>query len=93
MDMSLWVLLGYLGTALYILSYILLNAGKMKGESLSYIGMNGLAAAFVLMSMVEQWNGPSAVIQGTWMLISAFGIAKILLKQRKEKTAQLKAPQ
>jgi len=85
MDVSFWVLLGYLGTALYILSYILLNAGKMKGESISYIGMNGLAAGLVLTSMLEEWNGPSAVIQGTWLFISALGITKILLKQRRQK--------
>tara|TARA_Y100001001_G_scaffold92162_1_gene90029 strand:+ start:476 stop:763 length:288 start_codon:yes stop_codon:yes gene_type:complete len=86
-DFNLFVLLGYIGTFLYVLSYVLLNAKKVEGNSIYYIGMNGAAASLVLISMIEEWNGPSAIIQGTWVVISLVGITRILISSSSKERA------
>lgn len=80
--MSLLVILGYVGTFFYVFSYFLLNTKRLRGDSLLYIGMNMAAALLVLASMIDQFNGPSTVIQGVWVLISGYGIYRILADKK-----------
>ncbi len=86
--MDIYNAIGYLGAALYIGAYILLNLGKINGNGANYITMNMVAALCVIFSLIEHYNEPSLVIQSTWVLISVFGLYRLWrAKRQKELTA------
>jgi len=68
---------GLAGTALYIGSYFLLQAGKIRGESIAYAVSNLLAAALVLFSLSYKFNLASTLIQVSWIMISLVGLYRI----------------
>jgi len=69
---------GWVGAALILLAYLLLSAGRMTGQSLTYQGMNVVGAAgFVINGW---WHGaiPSAALNVLWLLIGAIASWRIL---------------
>jgi hypothetical protein len=80
--MDIYNTVGYIGAALYLLSYALLNINKVSGNSYLYIGMNLVAALFVILSCIKYWNGPSVMIQSCWVVFSVIGLLGVY-KQRK----------
>ena len=74
--------LGIVGVFLYISSYFGLQAGMIKGQGYLYATLNTLAAAFVLLSLLEHFNLSSAVIQVTYIGISVFGMVRFYLLTR-----------
>jgi len=81
---SIFELLGVLGFVFYMLSYGLLQFGKISGHSYCYTIMNMLAAGLVLISLLHQFNLASVLIQVSWIIISLFGLAR-LWQQRRSK--------
>ena len=72
--------IGLAGFAMYMLSYFLLQIGKVRGESGTYATMNLSAASMVLISLIHEFNLPSALIQVAWILISLIGLVRMQLK-------------
>jgi hypothetical protein len=70
---------GMLGVAFYILSYALLQFGVVRGSSYAYALMNLAAASLVLVSLMINFNLPSALIQISWIAISTVGLIRIYL--------------
>jgi len=79
--MDMFNIIGFIGTGLYILSYLLLQMKKID-SGLIYTIMNLFAAGLVIISLTKYWNAPSFIIQAVWVLISLVGIAKILIKDK-----------
>jgi hypothetical protein len=72
---------GWAGAGLILLAYLLLSAGKLTGQSLSYQAMNVVGAAgFVINGW---WHGalPSAVLNILWLGIGVFASWRILKKK------------
>lgn len=70
-------IIGWVGAALILASYILLSNGKLHGQSPTYQWMNVVGAAgFVLNS---GWNGaiPSAALNVVWMAMGLFTLWRI----------------
>lgn len=76
--MNTFELIGLFGFISYLLSYTLLQLGKIKGDSACYTIMNMISASLVLISLAESFNLASALIQITWILISIIGLLRIL---------------
>jgi hypothetical protein len=74
-------ILGTLGVALIILTYILLQLGRLRSEQLAYSLFNALGAALILVSLYFSFNFPSFVVEFFWLLISLFGIGKYLRRK------------
>ena len=72
-------LVGLAGVAIYLGAYLALQLGAIAGQSYAYAGINILAAACVLVSLLEQFNLSSAMIQASWIAISVVGIARLWL--------------
>ena len=72
--MTLPDLAGLLGVAAVLAAYALLQAGRLAVRAPLYSALNLLGAALILLSLVHDWNLPSAVIEGSWALISAYGL-------------------
>jgi hypothetical protein len=82
-DFTRWLveIAGWGGAVLILLAYLLLSAGRLTGQSLSYQAMNVVGAAgFVINGW---WHGalPSAVLNVLWLLIGAFASWRIVRKR------------
>lgn len=76
--MNAFELIGVIGFISYLLSYTLLQLGKIKGDSARYTILNMISASLVLISLAESFNLASALIQIAWILISIAGLIRIL---------------
>jgi hypothetical protein len=72
---------GWAGAALILSAYLLLSAGKLTGQSLTYQGMNVVGAAGFVVN--GWWHGaiPSAALNILWLLIGAIASWRILKKR------------
>jgi hypothetical protein len=86
MDISLISdIVGGLGVTLVILSFFLLQAGKMHSQSMSYLLCNFFGAILLLFSLYFNWNSASVVIEILWLGVSLYGIIKVTILKRKTK--------
>lgn len=67
---------GNVGVALILISYLLLQLGKLQSKELRYSLMNGAGASLVIVSLVFDFNLSAFVIEAFWVLISFIGIAR-----------------
>lgn len=74
-------ILGTVGVAVIILTYILLQLGRIRSEHLAYSLLNAAGALLILVSLYFSFNFPSFIVEFFWLLISLFGIGKFLLKR------------
>jgi hypothetical protein len=82
-DLTRWLveIVGWGGAVLILMAYLLLSAGRLTGQSLTYQGMNVVGAAgFVINGW---WHGalPSAVLNVLWLLIGAVASWRIIRKE------------
>ena len=70
---------GLLGVCLYVTAYALLQFRALRYGAVCFTVMNLCAAGLVGVSLVEDFNLASALIQGMWILMSLVGLARALL--------------
>lgn len=71
-------LVGYVGVALCLLAYALLQTGKVAPTAPAYSALNGFGAIGILISLWFDPNLPAIVMEGLWLLISLFGLYQAL---------------
>jgi len=74
-------IVGSLGVATIVITYVLLQTGSLRSSQLAYSVLNGAGASLVLISLSYSFNFPSFVVESFWLLISLFGVGKYLLKK------------
>jgi hypothetical protein len=69
-------IIGWIGAALILGAYALLSTQKVKGESVTYHGMNLLGGAALLLN--SAWNGamPSAALNLIWAVIAVYALCQ-----------------
>jgi hypothetical protein len=72
---------GWAGAALILLAYLLLSAGKLTGQSLTYQAMNVLGAAGFIVNGWWHRALPSAVLNILWLGIGVFASWRILKRK------------
>ena len=72
---------GTIGTAVIIVTYILLQTGRIKSSSLIYSLLNAAGAAMILVSLIFSFNFSAFIVEFFWLLISLFGIVKFFLQK------------
>lgn len=80
MRFTFYDLIGSVGVGIIILTYVLLQAGKIKSENLAYSVLNGLGAGLIVFSLFFDFNFSAFVVESLWVLISIYGIGKYFLK-------------
>ena len=75
-------IIGMLGTATILLSYLLLQTGRLNAERWPYSAMNGVGALLVLISLWYEFNLAAFVLELAWCLISAWGLYRALVAAR-----------
>jgi hypothetical protein len=80
--MFLFDVVGIIGVAIIILTYLLLQLQRIRSDQLSYSLLNGVGAALILISLYYDFNLPSVVVEVFWLVISVFGITRYLIGTR-----------
>jgi len=74
---------GYIGVALVLLAFFLLQERKLQGSGLVYQLMNVLAAIGVMLSLAfGNFNLSAFIMQVAWLLIGGYGIVRGIQRRR-----------
>ncbi len=71
-----WI--GIAGTAMVLVGFLLLQAGRVSGTAIWYQLINLFGSGGVLVSLLGKFNMSVFVLELTWMLISVYGIVRVL---------------
>ena len=74
-------ILGTLGVAIIILTYVLLQIERIRSTQLIYSLLNAIGASLILVSLYFDYNFPSVVVEFFWLVISLFGIGKYVARR------------
>lgn len=80
MEYAWYDLLGSIGVFIIVLTYVLLQTGKMKSDALIYSVLNAVGATLILISLIYSFNFSAFIVEFFWVLISIYGIAKYFWK-------------
>lgn len=75
-----WV--GLLGTAMILLGFALLQAGRVSGTGLVYQLLNLFGALGILVSLLGTFNLSVFVLEVAWVAVSAYGIMRSFKAKR-----------
>lgn len=81
--------IGMTGTALVVGTYIALQLGRIKSESLAFNVLNLVGAILLLLSLLVHFNLASFVIEVFWIAASLVGLWRYWSHNRR---AQIKTP-
>jgi hypothetical protein len=79
--MNWYDVVGTLGVAIIIITYVLLQIERVRSDQLIYSLLNALGAALILISLYFDFNLPSVVVEAFWLAISLFGIGKWICRR------------
>ena len=65
---------GNLGVVFIIVTYLLLQLGRLSSRQLSYSLLNALGAALVVVSLLFEFNLSAFIIELFWLAISLLGM-------------------
>jgi paired small multidrug resistance pump len=75
-----WI--GIAGTLLVLSAFFLLQTRRLSGTGLAYLLLNLFGASGLLLSLLGGFNISVFVLEGAWLLISAYGIAQSFKARR-----------
>jgi hypothetical protein len=81
MSYAWYDIVGTVGVVVIVLTYVLLQTGKLRSDGLVYSALNAVGAGLILISLYYAFNLPSFIVEFFWLLISVFGISKALLRR------------
>lgn len=76
MEFTVFDLLGAVGVAMIIVTYYLLQTGRMDATKPAYSILNASGASLILLSLVFDFNLAAFIVEFFWLLISIYGILK-----------------
>ncbi len=76
MNFAWYDVIGSIGVATIILTYILLQIEKIKSDRLAYSVLNALGAGMIVFSLIYSFNFSALIVESLWVLISLYGIGK-----------------
>ena len=79
---TIYDILGTFGVGIIVLTYILLQAERLRSEHVLYSILNAIGALLILISLYYSFNFPSFIVEFFWLLISLFGVGKYLRRRR-----------
>ena len=87
MQYSLYDFVGNLGVFCILLAYFLLQAERLRPNSLFYLLANFFGAILIIVSLISDFNLSAFIIEFFWAAISLYGMVKYLKGKRKATTA------
>lgn len=83
MSFAWYDIAGLAGTLMILLAFFLLQAGRLSGTGLAYQLLNLFGAGGVLLSLAGAFNVSVALLEGAWVLVSAYGLVRTLRARRR----------
>ncbi len=80
--MSYYEIIGWVGSASYLISYFLLSINKLKSNSVTYQLMNVIGAVCLIASAYSSQDRPNLFTNLVWMCIGITAIIAILKKRK-----------
>ncbi|MEH6406525.1 MAG: hypothetical protein V7767_04525 [Leeuwenhoekiella sp.] len=77
-------IIGFIGTFLILLAYILNVNGKLEKEDLTFIVLNLLGAGLACFASILMNYLPFILLEGVWALVSLFSLIKYKKWQAKQ---------
>ncbi|HEY2346655.1 MAG TPA: hypothetical protein VGH80_12395 [Xanthomonadaceae bacterium] len=74
LQLQWWDWVGLVGTVSILFGFFLLQTGKLHGQGIVFQLLNLLGALGVLVSLYGRFNLSVFLLEGTWALISGYGI-------------------
>jgi len=82
--LSIYEIIGWTGSALFIVSYFLLSINKLKSDSIWYQLMNVFGAICLIVSAYESQDRPNMFTNIVWMCIGIYAVY-ILVRRKTTK--------
>lgn len=73
--------LGWLGTFLYIMAYLLISFGKLKASRYGYHVLNALGAAGLIVHALYLNDGPNLICNLAWFTIALVAMVSITIRR------------
>jgi hypothetical protein len=80
--------IGYIGVALLIVTYAMLQLDRIDPKGFWYSFNNMIVAMLVTVSLLYTMNKASMVIEVFWFIISVYGMVMYYSRQQKKKDAE-----
>ncbi len=74
-----WI--GFLGVTILLVAFFLNLTDKLKKDSLVYLFLNLIGASIACFASVLLNYWPFIILEGSWSMVSAFGIYKYFKKE------------
>lgn len=84
MNFAWYDIIGSVGVATIIITYVLLQTERIKSESLLYSLLNASGASLIIFSLYFNFNFSAFIVEFFWVLISLYGIGKYFLGKSKK---------
>jgi hypothetical protein len=78
---------GLIGVALVLLAYALVQLGRLKMDAGAALLMNFVGASLVLVSLLFRFNLAAFVVEAAWALLSLFGLVKLLIRRKADRSS------
>jgi hypothetical protein len=75
-------LVGNLGVLIILACYLLVQLERMSIQNPGYSILNALGAVLILVSLLQNFNLSSFVIEIAWLAISVLGLTRFYLQRR-----------
>jgi len=76
MRSQLFLVFGLVGSGLVVLAYLLNQTGRLASTDWRFPAANLAGALAILLSLIDAWNLPSALIEVFWVGISLYGLGR-----------------
>ena len=78
-SVNIYTNIGIFGVIIYLINYTCLQMGLISGQSYLYAAVVILGASCILISLLADFNLPTAIIQCSFILISITGILRLYI--------------
>jgi hypothetical protein len=85
MKFHLFDLAGFIGVALIIVAYLLLQLEKLQSWSPRYSLLNAAGALLIMISLIFAFNLSAFIVEAFWFLISLVGLWRSLSARKDSK--------
>ena len=85
MNFHLFDLAGFIGVALIIVAYLLLQLEKLQSSSPRYSLFNAAGALLIMVSLIFAFNLSAFIVEAFWFLISSLGLWRALSGKKDSK--------
>ena len=74
---------GFLGSAMIIIAYLLLQIEKLSSDHIAYILLNLIGASAIIFSLYLEPNFSAFVVEAFWVVIRMIGLVRYFAKRTK----------